>query len=108
MNTVKKLTFAFTGLALCSMVLWGCSEDQNKKEEKKNVTVQEQMGKVGKDAAQALQKPMEEARKTAVQVEAKAEQALKDVAEGTKKAAQDAGLAPNQTGGKEKKKLEGC
>ena len=108
MNTVKKLTFGLTALTLCSMVLWGCSEDQNKKEEKKTVTVQEQMDKVGKDAAQALQKPMEEARKTAVQVEAKAEQAMKEVAEGTKKAAQDAGLAPKATEGKEKKKLEGC
>jgi len=105
MNTVKKLTFAFTGLALCSMVLWGCSEDQNKKQEKKTVTVQEQMGK---DAAQALQKPMEEARKTAVQVEAKTDQTSKDVAEGAKKGAQETGPAPKATEGKEKKKLEGC
>jgi hypothetical protein len=105
MNTVKKLTFAFTALTLCSMVLCGCSEDQNKKQEKKTVTVQEQMGK---DAAQTLQKPIEEARKTAVQVEAKADQASKDVAEGAKKGAQETSPAPKSTDGKEKKKLEGC
>ena len=105
MNTVKKLTFAFTALTLCSMVLWGCSEDQNKKQEKKTATVQEQMGK---DAAQALQKPTEEARKTAAQVEAKADQALKDGTDGAKKGAQETSPAPKATEGKEKKKLEGC
>ena len=105
MNTVKKLIFAFTGLALCSMVLWGCSEDQNKKQEKKTVTVQEQMGK---DAAQALQKPVEEARQAKTQVEAKNDQALQDVTEGTKKATQETSPAPKATEGKEKKRLEGC
>lgn len=105
MNTVKKLTFAFTALTLCSMVLWGCSEDQNKKQEKKTVTVQEQMGK---DAAQALQKPVEEARQAKTQVEAKNDQALQDATEGTKKAPQETGPAPKATEGKEKKRLEGC
>lgn len=105
MKTVKKLTFAFTALTLCSMVLWGCSEDQNKKQEKKTVTVQEQMGK---DAAQALQKPMGEARKTAAQVEAKTDQALKDGTDGAKKGAQEISPAPKATEGKEKKRLEGC
>lgn len=92
-------------LALCSLLLAGCSGDQDKKEEKKTVTVQEQRGK---EAAQALRKPLEEARKTEVQLEAKADEAMKDVAEGAKKAAQDAGLTPNASGAKEKKKLEGC
>jgi len=105
MNTVKKLTFAFTALALCSMVLCGCSEDQNKKEGKKTVTVQEQMGK---DAAQTLQKPMDEARKTAAQAEAKTDQALKDGTDGAKKGAQETSPAPKAAEGKEKKKLEGC
>ena len=72
MMTTKKIACLFAGLALCSMTFWGCSSDQEKKEEKKTMTVQEQMGK---DAAQALQKPMDEARKAAAQVEAKADQA---------------------------------
>ena len=54
MRTIQKIAYAFTGMALCSMTLWGCSGDQGKKEEKKTVTAQEQMGK---DAAQAVQKP---------------------------------------------------
>jgi hypothetical protein len=105
MITAKKIAYAFAGMALCSIALWGCSEDRGKKEEKKTVTVQEQMGK---EAAQTLQKPLEEARKTAVQVEAKTDQALKDIADGTKKSAQEAGIVPTEKGSKEKKKLEGC
>lgn len=102
--TTKKIACLFAGLALCSMTFWGCSSDQEKKEEKKTMTVQEQMGK---DAAQALQKPMDEARKAAAQVEAKADQALKETAEGAKKALQESGGLPAQSD-KEKKKLEGC
>ena len=106
MLTTRKFVSVLTILWACSLLLGGCSGDQGKKEEKKTVTVQEQMGK---DAAQALQKPMEEARKTAAQVEAKTEQAVKEMADGAKKAAQEAGLTPaGQAGGKEKKKLEGC
>ena len=106
MLTTKQFVSALTALGLCTLLMGGCSGDQGKKEEKKTVTVQEQMGK---DAAQALQKPMEEARKTAAQVEAKTEQAMKEIAYGAKKAAHEAGLTPaGQTGGKEKKKLEGC
>jgi hypothetical protein len=101
----RKAACALTGMALCSLLIGGCSGDQGKKEEKKQVTTQEQMGK---DAAQALQKPMDEARKTAAQVEAKADQAMKEASEGIKKAAQDAGVTPGPAGGKEKKKLEGC
>lgn len=106
MLTTYKAGSLLTILGLCTLLMVGCSGDQDKKEEKKTVTAQEQLGK---DAAQALQKPMEEARKTAAQVEAKTEQAVKEMADGAKKAAQDAGLTPaGQTGGKEKKKLEGC
>jgi len=105
MRTAKTMVRAFAGMALCALMLGGCSGDQEKKEEKKTLTVQEQMGK---EAAQALQKPLDEARKTAAQVGAKADQALQEVADGAKKAAQEAGLTPNQAGAKEKKKLEGC
>jgi len=105
MITTKKAACAFAAMALCSMMLWGCSGDQEKKEEKKPLTVQEQMGK---DAAQTLQKPLEEARQTAERVEAKTSQALKETTGEAKKADQEAGLAPNQPGAKEKKKLEGC
>lgn len=106
MPSAKKAIPFLTALALCFLLLGGCSGDQGKKEEKKTVTVQEQLSK---DAAQALQKPMEEARRTAAQVEAKTEQAVKEMADGAKKAAQEAGLTPaNLAGGKEKKKLEGC
>jgi len=97
MRTTQKIAYAFAGMALCSMSLWGCSGDQGKKEEKKTVTAQEQ---VGKDAAQAVQKPLEEARKAA-QTETEAAQALKDTARDTQPAAQN-------SGGKEKRKLEGC
>jgi len=105
MITAKNIACAFAGLALCSMTLWGCSGEQEKKEEKKTMTVQEQMGK---EAAQALQKPVDEARKAAAQVEAKADQALKETTEGAKKATQETGVLPSQSGVKEKKKLEGC
>lgn len=105
MTTAKKKgVCAVAGLVLCAMTLCGCSGDQEKKEQKKPMTVQEQMGK---EAAEALQKPMDEARKAAAQVEAKADQALKETAEGAKKAIQEAGVLPPQSG-KEKKKLEGC
>ncbi len=97
MRTTQKIAYAFASMVLCSMTLWGCSGDQGKKEEKKTVTAQEQMGK---DAAQAVQKPLEEARKAA-QSETGAAQALKDTARDTQPAAQN-------SGGKEKKKLEGC
>jgi len=102
--TAKRIACALAGLAVCTLTLWGCSSDQEKKEEKKTMSVQEQMGK---EAAQALQKPMDEARKAAAQVEAKADQALKETAEGAKKAIQESGVLPAQSG-KEKKKLEGC
>jgi len=105
MRTAKIGACTLAGMALCTLLLGGCSGDQDKKEEKKTLTVQEQMGK---DAAQALQKPLDEARQTAAQVGAKADQALQEVTDGAKKAAQDAGLTPNQSGAKEKKKLEGC
>ena len=61
------------------------------------MTAQEQ---VGKDAAQAVQKPLEEARKAA-QAETGAAQTLKDTA-------RDAQPAAQNNGGKEKRKLEGC
>jgi hypothetical protein len=106
MSTTYKAGSILTILGLCTLLMVGCSGDQGKKEEKKTVTVQEQLGK---DAAQALQKPMEEARKTVIQVEAKTEQATKEMADGAKKTAQEAELpTTGQTGGKEKKKLEGC
>jgi hypothetical protein len=101
MLTTKNIAYAFTGMALCSMLFWGCSENQDKKVE----TRQEQLGR---EAAQNLQKPMEDARKAAAQAGAKADQALKEVPDETKKAVQEAGSAPTQANGKEKKKLEGC
>ncbi len=58
----KILVVAFAGLALCSLTLWGCSGDQEKKQEKKTPTVQQQLGQ---DAAQSVQKPLAEARKAA-------------------------------------------
>ena len=93
----KKLVVAFTGLALCSLTLWGCSGDQEKKQEKKTPTVQQQLGQ---DAAQSVQKPLAEARKAA-QAETGANQAVKDAAGNVQPAAPEAG-------DKEKKKLEGC
>ena len=102
---IKKICIAIASLALSAFLLAGCSEDQAKKQEKKAVTTQEQMGK---DAAAALKKPVEEAKKTAAEVSSKADQALKEVAGEAKKAAQEAGISPNPAGGQTKKKLEGC
>lgn len=93
----KKLIVAFAGLALCSLTFWGCSGDQEKKQEKKTPTVQQQLGQ---DAAQSVQKPLAEAHKAA-QAETGANQAIKDAAGAVQPAAPEAG-------GKEKKKLEGC
>lgn len=95
----KKIVYALTGMAFCSLVLLGCSEDQGKKQEKKVETTQERLGR---EAAQNLQKPIEEARKTATQAGEKAGQAVTDAAERTNQAIQES------SGGKEKKKLEGC
>ena len=52
MFTAKKIASVCTGLALCSMIFWGCSEDQSKKQEKKAETTQE---RIGREAAQNLQ-----------------------------------------------------
>jgi molecular chaperone DnaK (HSP70) len=120
MLTTKKIVCTCTALALCSLVLFGCGEDQEKKSEKKGVTVQQQLGK---DAAQSIQKPLEDARKAAAQVEEKANQVIDSAAEKTKEAVNETVKQADQvmeaaaekaketaqgTEGKEKKKLEGC
>lgn len=97
MKHTQKIIAACTGLALCTLTLFGCSGDQEKKQEKKPPTVQQ---KIGQDAAQSVQKPLEEARKAA-RAETGANQAVKDAADNMQPAAPEAG-------GKEKKKLEGC
>ncbi|MDR2550879.1 MAG: hypothetical protein LBD10_11845 [Desulfobulbus sp.] len=91
MHSAKTHIHILLGLTLCLFVLGGCSGDQGKKEEKKTVTVQEQMGA---DAAQAVKKPLEDAQKAAAGVEA------------AQQKAQEAGATPQPV--KEKKKLEGC
>ncbi len=96
MFTTRKMTYAFTVMALCSLCLLGCSEEQEKNPVKTE-TVQEQ---VGKEAAQQLQKPLDEAHQAA--------EALKDAAEETKQRAQEPDAAKTQASGKEKYKLEGC
>ena len=70
MNRIKKLTLPLFAACLCAALI-GCSED--KKETKSTApTAQEQ---VGKEAAQAVQQPVEQAKEAAVQVEAAAKQA---------------------------------
>jgi len=96
MPHVQKIIAVCTGLALCTLTLMGCSGDQEKKQEQKPPTVQQ---KIGQEAAQSVQKPLEEARKAA-QAETGANQAIKDAAGNVP--------AATETGGKEKKKLEGC
>ena len=76
------------------MILVGCSEDRGKKPENKTETTQE---RIGRDAAQNLKKPMEDARKAA-QLGTERVETLNEAARDTK----------TQAGGKEKKKLEGC
>jgi hypothetical protein len=93
-------------LACCAGLLVGCSEDQSKKQEKTGMSKQEQMGK---EAAQALKQPVEDAKKAAAEVSGKADQALKEVAGDAKKAIENSNLIPGQAASKEKKKqLEGC
>ncbi len=94
MLTIKKIVYTATGMVLCSMILLGCSEDQGKKQENKMETTQE---RIGKEAAQNLKKPMEDARKAA-QLGTERVETLNEAARDTKPRA----------GGKEKKKLEGC
>ena len=96
MFIAKKIACAFTGVALCSMLLLGCSEEQGKKQDKKVESAQERQGT---EAAKNLQKPLEDARKAA-QLGTERVQNLSETAPDGKPAA--------QTGGKEKKKLEGC
>ena len=94
MFTIKKIAYTATGIALCSMILLGCSEDRGKKLENKVETTQE---RIGKEAAQNLQKPLEDARKAA-QLGTERVETLNAAAQDTKP----------QAGGKENKKLEGC
>ena len=94
MLTIKKIVYTATGMALCSMILLGCSEDQGKKQENKIETTQE---RIGKEAAQNLHKPLEDARKAA-QLGTERVETLNEAARDSKP----------QAGGKERKKLEGC
>ncbi|MCL2459523.1 MAG: hypothetical protein FWF31_11930 [Desulfobulbus sp.] len=73
MHSAKTHIHILLGLALCLFVLGGCSGDQGKREEKKAMTVQEQMGA---DAAQAIKKPLEDAQRAAAGVEAAQRAAL--------------------------------
>lgn len=105
MLTNKKIVSACAGMVLCSMVLLGCSENQEKKQEQKAETRQEQ---IGREAARNMQKPLEETRKAADQVEAKTGQPLQEVGEDTRQTGRATDDTQSQTGGREKKKLEGC
>jgi hypothetical protein len=104
MLMAKKIAYTFTGIALSSMILLGCSEDPGKKQEKKVETTQE---RIGREAAQNMQKPMEDARKAA-QLGTERVQMLNDTARDPKPAAQEGAAKQTQTDGKGKKKLEGC
>ncbi len=106
MQPMKTIQRALVILACCAGLLAGCSEDQAKKQEKTGATRQEQLGK---EAAQALKQPVEDARKAAAEVGGKADQALKEVAGDAKKAIETSPPIPGQEAIKEKKKkLEGC
>ena len=96
MDTLKKITGIGCTLACCAVLLCGCDEDRQQKEQKKEggATVQQQLGK---EAAQAIKEPTIEARKAA-QAQGNADQAIKEAAQAVQPAAP----------GPEKKKLEGC
>jgi PBP1b-binding outer membrane lipoprotein LpoB len=104
MRKTKRIATALTGIALCSIILFGCSEDPSKKQEKKVETAQE---RVGRETAQNLQKPMEDARK-ATQLGTDRVQMLGETGQDTKPAAHEGGSTQTQPDGKGKKKLEGC
>jgi hypothetical protein len=97
MLTGKRMAYACTLLTLCSLFLWGCSEDQGKGPDKKTATTQEQMGK---EAAQHLQQPIEAAHQAA--------QTLNDAARDTKQHTLEKEAADTQAVGKKKRQLEGC
>ena len=89
MNRIKKLTLPLFAACLCAALI-GCSED--KKETKSTApTAQEQ---VGKEAAQAVQQPVEQAkeaaRTTTEAVGKAADQAAEATSETAKKAAEKA------------------
>ena len=103
MYSRKTLVRALVLLICCAGLLVGCSEDQSKKQEKTGTSKQEQMGK---EAAQALKQPMEDAKKAAAEVSGKADQAIKEATSDAKKAVETSPLVPGAF--KDKKKLEGC
>lgn len=92
----KKIVGIGCTLACCAVLLCGCGEDRQQKEQKKEggATVQQQLGK---DAAQAIKEPTVDARKAA-QAQGNADQAIREAAQAVQPAAP----------GQEKKKLEGC
>ena len=98
MVSMKKTGYALVAFVLCAVFLLGCSEEKKSQQEKITETVQERMGR---EAAQELKKPVEEAKRVAAEAGAKTNQALQNVADETRKATQDAGETAN-------KKLEGC
>lgn len=99
MFTAKRIAYACTVLALCAMISGGCSEERGRKQENKAETRQE---RIGREAAQNLQKPMKDARQAA-QLGTERVQMLSDTAQETKSALQEEGTTPEQASGREKK-----
>ena len=98
MKTIATVVRTLLLLACGAGLLAGCSEDQAKKQEQK-----------GKEAAEAIKKPMEEATKAAAEMGAKTEQTVKAAADDAKKAIENSDLIPGQKATKDKRKqLEGC
>ena len=106
MKTIHTMIRGLVLLACCAGLLTGCSEDQSKKPQKTTLSAQEQRGK---EAAEAIKQPINEAQKMADQVGAKADRALQEGGEEPNKGVQlpPPAPAPTQEPAK-KKRLEGC
>jgi len=72
MLIVKKMTCCFSIFFLCSAFILGC-DNKEQKPEKKVETAQE---KIGKEAAQDIKQPIDEAVKMKTQVEEKQKKKL--------------------------------
>ncbi len=112
MYSLKKIAGSITGVILCSLLVTGCSGDQEKKEAKTAPTVQEQH-------TQAMKSAIDKAEAVSEQVQEKVEQTVKEVAEQTgekldtiaeenKEVAEEASHVPAKAGKKVRAQLEGC
>lgn len=87
MLSSRNIALACAATGLCTLMLVGCGEEQPKKETKKELTVQEQLGR---EAAQNIQQPLDKARKAAEQAGQRANQLIDRATEATQETVNEA------------------